>query len=531
MISVLGRIISTVSSSVLATEGYMPDTKVRYAILGLGCLANIIGYSDRSNLSLAIVPMQRAAGLTDADVGLALGAFFMGYICTQVTGGWLALRYGPKLVLTFAVFFWSVSTLLTPWAASGSLGLLVTARIAIGLGEGLCLPCLHVLAVEWVPATERSTAAAAMTSGQFLGTVIALSAAPLAEWWWPSLFYLFGVLGLVWCVIFWLLATSTPEQHPRVSAEEIAYIRGGRTDGAPGSSAAGSEDSDAMAMRIRSGCESSSTDMEHCSSSSDEGPVETHVTSSVDAKHERPSAATAVAVRRRAGVGAGARPPVPWRRFFTTRACYAIYASHFTHNWGWYLLLSWLPKFLASFGADVSSAGFLTMLAMLTAFGCSNASAAIADRLLLRRLRLSLTRTRKLIEGTAKIVPAAAFLILALTATAVSDDASPPAPPPSVPSASPLQSTTTLAGGGSSGNDALLLALLTALACVALGAGALTHSGCNPMTVSNPLRWPLRPRTARLAHGPHFLPSTHLGRLGQHHGRRTAPRRCAARDQ
>ena len=422
----------------------MPDTKVRYSILGLGCLANMIGYSDRSNLSLAIVPMQRAAGLTDADVGLALGAFFMGYICTQVLGGWLALRYGPKLVLTFAVFFWSVSTLLTPWAASGSLGLLVAARIAIGLGEGLCLPCLHALAVEWVPATERSTAAAAMTSGQFLGTVMALSAAPLAEWWWPSLFYLFGGLGLVWCVVFWLLATSTPEQHPRVSADEIAYIRGGgRTDGAACSSCT---DSDAMAMRIhvRGGCESSSTDTEHCSSPSDEGPAApTHGTSGTAAKQrERPSAAATVPVAARwragagagagAGVGAGARasgPPVPWRRFFTTRACYAIYASHFTHNWGWYLLLSWLPKFLASFGADVSSAGFLTMLAMLTAFGCSNASAAVADRLLLRRLRLSLTRTRKIIEGAAKIVPAAAFLVLALTATAVSDDASPPAPP------------------------------------------------------------------------------------------------------
>ena len=105
-----------------------------------------------------------------------------------------------KVTLTFAVFAWSLSTLLTPLAASGGLGLLLAARVAIGMGEGFCLPCLHVLAVEWVPATERSTAAALMTSGQFLGTVCALLAAPLAEWWWPSVFELFGLLGVVWCV-------------------------------------------------------------------------------------------------------------------------------------------------------------------------------------------------------------------------------------------------------------------------------------------------------------------------------------------
>ena len=86
------------------------------------------------------------------------------------------------------------------------------------------------LAVEWVPATERSPAAALMTSGQFLGNVCALLASPLAEWWWPSLFLLFGVAGLVWCVGFLLLATSTPQQHPRVSRAELAPIRAGRAD-------------------------------------------------------------------------------------------------------------------------------------------------------------------------------------------------------------------------------------------------------------------------------------------------------------
>ena len=111
----------------------------RYVIMTLGCLANIIAYSDRSNLSLAIVPIQREYGLSEGDVGVALGGFFMGYIFTQVLGGYLAFHLGPKRVLIFAVAFWSAATILTPAAASCGLGMLVAARVAIGLGEGLCL--------------------------------------------------------------------------------------------------------------------------------------------------------------------------------------------------------------------------------------------------------------------------------------------------------------------------------------------------------------------------------------------------------
>ena len=131
----------------------MPS-QYRYVILALGCAANIIGYSDRSNLSLCIVPMQREHGFDDAAVGVALSGFFMGYVCTQIAGGYFALRYGPKVTLTFAVFAWSLSTLLTPLAASGGLGLLLAARVAIGMGEGFCLPCLHALAVGVVYASR-----------------------------------------------------------------------------------------------------------------------------------------------------------------------------------------------------------------------------------------------------------------------------------------------------------------------------------------------------------------------------------------
>ena len=104
--------------------------------------------------------------------------------------------------------------------------------------------------------------------------------------------------------------------------------------------------------------------------------------------------------------------------------------------------------------------------------GLSNASAAVADRLLLGRLGLTLTSTRKIIQATASLGPAAAFLILALNAAAT-PRASPPAAPP--PPGADLGADE--GDEGDEGGLALMLALLTALSTVALGLGAFTHSG------------------------------------------------------
>ena len=114
-------------------------------------------------------------------------------------------------------------------------------------------------------------------------------------------------------------------------------------------------------------------------------------------------------------------------------------AQHCTHNWSWYLLLSWLPVFLAAHGADTTRAGFLAVLPTLVAFLMANLGAAIADRLLLRTLRLRVRTTRRIMGACTHFGPAAALLALALM----------PAPGP---------------------------ATSTALACAAVGFGAVAQS-------------------------------------------------------
>lgn len=66
---------------------------------------------------------------------LLLSAFFFGHIVTQFPGGWLANKYGGKLVFLIGVFITCVLTLLSPLVARTDFYLFVALRIVQGLAE------------------------------------------------------------------------------------------------------------------------------------------------------------------------------------------------------------------------------------------------------------------------------------------------------------------------------------------------------------------------------------------------------------
>lgn len=47
--------------------------------------------------------------------------------------------------------------------------------------------------------------------------------------------------------------------------------------------------------------------------------------------------------------------PTPWKSIFTSTALYAICASHFSENWGFYTLITQLPTFLKGKSVAVST--------------------------------------------------------------------------------------------------------------------------------------------------------------------------------
>ncbi|XP_041360914.1 sialin-like [Gigantopelta aegis] len=75
--------------------------------------------------------------------GWVLGAFFYGYIITQIPGGYLAVTFGAKRLFAYGILCMSVLTLLTPVAARLHLGVLIALRVVEGLGEGVTFACMQ----------------------------------------------------------------------------------------------------------------------------------------------------------------------------------------------------------------------------------------------------------------------------------------------------------------------------------------------------------------------------------------------------
>lgn len=188
-----------------------------YTVVLLLFAAVFISYIDRTNISVAAIAMKDDLGWTETQKGIVLSSFFVGYLLLMAATGALANRYGGWLVLGVAVLWWSAWTALTPPAATMSLGALIAARIALGLGEAAVFPASMNMISRWVPPERRSRATALIISAISLGTVFALPATGwlVREYGWPLPFYLFGAIGLVWYAFWHFLAR---DENPAASA-------------------------------------------------------------------------------------------------------------------------------------------------------------------------------------------------------------------------------------------------------------------------------------------------------------------------
>lgn len=65
-----------------------------------------------------------------------MGAFFWGYMVTQIPGGILAEKYGGKYVLGIGILLTDFFSMLTPLAARhGGSGAVIAMRVLTGLAE------------------------------------------------------------------------------------------------------------------------------------------------------------------------------------------------------------------------------------------------------------------------------------------------------------------------------------------------------------------------------------------------------------
>jgi len=224
-----------------------PLGRFRWRICAVLFLATTINYIDRNVFSFTMldetfrhqmlgIPLGQP--LTEADMALFrekmshLDAIFKYcYAFGFLLAGWLIDRIGIRRGYAVGIGGWSIAAVMH--------GLVHTvtgmgwARGLLGVGEATNFPSAIKTVSEWFPKKERSFATGIFNAGANVGIIITALCVPfiIAHWGWRASFIVTGAVG-VFVLFWWLSIYRAPEDHPKLSKEELAHIR---QDGPPDS--------------------------------------------------------------------------------------------------------------------------------------------------------------------------------------------------------------------------------------------------------------------------------------------------------
>jgi len=217
---------------------------------------------------------------------------------------YLSRSIGGKKVLAAGVLWTSIFTVITPLAVTQP-WLMVACRVMTGVGEGIFFPTMYQLAGRWIPFPERGLLIGIIFSGLYLGTIIGMVITDpiISHLGWPYVFYITGFAGFVWFCFWMLLAADDPSKSPIIHPVEEEYI-------------------------VHNLEEPPSPPTFSINASVDNANGRENIKVNMSAMKERASSWEVVKI------------------LMGKQAFWAVVLCNLTFNWGFYVMLAWLPTYL-----------------------------------------------------------------------------------------------------------------------------------------------------------------------------------------
>jgi len=102
---------------------------------------------------------------------------------------------------------------------------------------------------------------------------------------------------------------------------------------------------------------------------------------------------------------------IPWRLLMSKPQVWAIVVAHFCHNWGLFILLTWMPTYYNQvLGMDLAKSGFYSVLPWFAMAISANVGGWLADAMVKRGVGIG--KVRKVMQTVGFMGPAVALTIL-----------------------------------------------------------------------------------------------------------------------
>jgi ACS family hexuronate transporter-like MFS transporter len=204
--------------------GLAKVARYRWTICALLFFGTTMNYVDRQILGLLAPALEKSIGWSEVQYGYIVTAFQGAYALGLLLMGHLIDRVGARAGYALSIALWSASAMahalvLTPFGFGA-------VRFSLGFSEAGNFPAAIKTVAEWFPKKERALATGIFNSGTNVGAAVA----PFFVLWianrfgWQFAFLSTGMVSAI-PIVFWIRRYRKPQDHPRLTPEELSYIQ------------------------------------------------------------------------------------------------------------------------------------------------------------------------------------------------------------------------------------------------------------------------------------------------------------------
>ena len=338
--------------------------------------AMLLASADRTIFSLAALAIASDLALSLPDLAHLQAAYLWGYGLTQTISGFAADAFGGARTLLLGLALWSLAVAAVPLAALAPdpLAALALARFLHGAASGCAVPATAAAVAAHVPSLRRGGALAAVYSWFNVGSAfgLACAGAAVAGAGWQAVFVAFGLAGVAWAAVGYAAILPEEAKAPAKTMRRRDADKTIRRGPEPESESESAAFAAAAFASTRKNQKKKKKKKKK--------------------KKENPK-----------------NPPLPLATLAPQLACLAY--VHACINWGFFIMQSWLPTYLASeLGLSLAASGAAAAAPwLLTALSAFHAG-RLADEQIAAGVER--WRVRRRVTAVATAGPVAALALL-----------------------------------------------------------------------------------------------------------------------
>ncbi len=197
----------------------MKERKLHYGwvVIFMGLLTAIAAHGfGRMSYTIILPAMKDGLGFSYTQLGLLGTGNFIGYLTMAIVGGFLAARFGTRIIITAGLVLMGITMILTGLAKSFEFAFVM--RLLTGVGNGAAYVPAMALGSAWFTMKKRGFATGIVSAGIGAGTLISgLTVPPIlsafgAHGWRFSWYILGGAVLLISGVVFQYVRSNPQEK-------------------------------------------------------------------------------------------------------------------------------------------------------------------------------------------------------------------------------------------------------------------------------------------------------------------------------